>query len=126
MLGILAETHIHVGVGQMLGAVDLPVAREKITEYPYIPGSSLKGALREKIAMEVSKQQAKTFFGDSGNAAGIGVSDGRLLLLPIRTLSGHYRWVTSPLILERFLRALRLLGSNLHYLRLRCLRNKHG
>lgn len=42
----LAETFIHPGIGQNEGAIDLPVAREAATDYPYVPGSGLKGALR--------------------------------------------------------------------------------
>lgn len=45
ILGLLAETFIHSGIGHTEGAIDLPVAREAATDYPYIPGSSLKGAL---------------------------------------------------------------------------------
>lgn len=43
----LAETFVHPGAGQSDGAIDLPVAREKATDYPYLPGSGLKGALRD-------------------------------------------------------------------------------
>lgn len=111
MIGILAETSIHVGSGQMMGAIDLPVAREVPTQYPFIPGSSLKGSLREKVEQE-SEQKADDYFGTAGSAAGIGVSDGRLLLLPIRSLSGHFRWVTCPYLLERFARDAQLIGKD--------------
>ncbi|HFD16937.1 MAG TPA: type III-B CRISPR module RAMP protein Cmr4 [Rhodospirillales bacterium] len=47
ILGLLAETHIHPGAGQSEGAVDLPVAREKTTDYPFVPGSGVKGAMRD-------------------------------------------------------------------------------
>lgn len=109
ILGILEEITINVGAGQMIGAIDLPVAREVATQYPFIPGSSLKGSLREKIEQQ-SKQKADQYFGSAESAAGIGVSDGRLLLLPIRSLSDHYRWVTCPYLLERFARDLKLTG----------------
>jgi CRISPR-associated protein Cmr4 len=39
MLGLLAETPIHPGSGQDNGAIDLPVQRERTTDYPVIPGS---------------------------------------------------------------------------------------
>ena len=112
IIGILAETSIHVGAGQMIGAIDLPVAREVTTQYPFIPGSSLKGSLREKVE-QYSPEKAVQYFGSADSAAGIGVSDGRLLLLPIRSLSDHYRWVTCPYLLERFARDLQLTGRNL-------------
>ena len=49
MLGLLAETPIHPGAGRGMGVVDLPVAREAATDYPVIVGSSLKGALRDRV-----------------------------------------------------------------------------
>lgn len=110
ILGIFAETSIHVGAGQMIGVIDLPVAREVATQYPFIPGSSLKGSLREKVEHQ-SQEKANRYFGSAESAAGIGVSDGRLLLLPIRSLSEHYRWVTCPYLLERFARDLQLMGK---------------
>ncbi len=53
ILGMLAETSTHPGMGQMVGAVDLPVARERTTGYPMIPSTALKGALRDKRNQEL-------------------------------------------------------------------------
>jgi CRISPR-associated protein Cmr4 len=41
------ETSLHVGSGTNLGAFDLPVQREKYTNYPNAFGGGVKGALRE-------------------------------------------------------------------------------
>ncbi|RMD58772.1 type III-B CRISPR module RAMP protein Cmr4, partial [Candidatus Parcubacteria bacterium] len=41
-----ALSPLHAGTGQGVGAIDLPIAREKGTEIPIVPGSSLKGVLR--------------------------------------------------------------------------------
>lgn len=49
LFGMLAETSIHPGSGQDAGFVDLPVAREKATDFPVIVGSSLKGALKNAM-----------------------------------------------------------------------------
>lgn len=38
---------LHVGSGQGSGVIDLPIARERATALPLVPGSSLKGVLRE-------------------------------------------------------------------------------
>jgi len=49
---ILCETGLHVGgstEGFEIGGVDNPVIRDPLTEYPYIPGSSLKGKLRHLL-----------------------------------------------------------------------------
>ena len=40
-------TPLHVGAGQGLSHVDLPIVREVHTGFPFVPGSSIKGSLRE-------------------------------------------------------------------------------
>ena len=107
---LLAETSIHVGIGQSTGAFDLPVARERSTHYPVVPGSGVKGAFRV-WAVEQAGLGAKeeTLFGkaggdDDGSDTGAGdltCSDARLLLLPVRCLSDAYKWVTCPGLLRR-------------------------
>jgi CRISPR-associated protein Cmr4 len=111
LLGLLAETSIHPGASQSSGIVDLPVAREAATDYPVIPGSSLKGALlglarqREANGQErMGEQDRNRIFGKSDNAGALLVSDARLLLLPVRSLSSAYKWITCPHLLERFSR----------------------
>ena len=147
IVSMLAETFIHPGSGQNVGAIDLPVAREAATDYPYIAGSSLKGAFRDAYEQylkatlpdtpdvdtpdvdtpttsdsntsetstkgkEVEKQ-ANSVFGEQAQAGNIVVSDARLLLLPVRSLSGAYKWVTCVHLLERFLRDLRRSNSDI-------------
>jgi len=111
ILGMLAETFIHSGSGRTEGAIDLPVAREAATDFPYIPGSSLKGALRDYSRQYWSngdRDNIDRCFGDEGKekAGALLISDARLLLLPVRSLTGSYKWVTSRLILERLKRDL--------------------
>lgn len=46
---IILETGLHVGGGGDnldIGGLDKPVIRDPLTQYPYIPGSSIKGKLR--------------------------------------------------------------------------------
>src|SRR6185503_12686922 len=45
---IHAMSPLHPGTGQSVGAIDLPIARERPTGIPLIPGSSIKGALRAR------------------------------------------------------------------------------
>ncbi|MGB9887670.1 MAG: type III-B CRISPR module RAMP protein Cmr4 [Moorellales bacterium] len=106
IIGLVAETSIHVGSGQAAGAIDLPVAREKTTDYPVIPGSGLKGALRERAeeAWGLEDRRVLQVFGEPERAGDVSFSDARLLLLPVRSLQGHFRWVTCPYILERYRR----------------------
>lgn len=48
MLFLHAQTPLHPGSGTALDVVDLPVQRERHTQWPLIPGSSLKGILRDR------------------------------------------------------------------------------
>ena len=129
ILGLLAETSIHPGAGQDTGFVDLPVAREAATDYPVIVGSSLKGALRDlkyQVEYSVAKSQTNNdeqarktatsmteqVFGRQENAGNLLVSDARLVLLPVRSLTSHYKWVTCPHLLERLHRDLIRANGN--------------
>lgn len=116
LLGLLAETSVHPGTGRGMGVVDLPVAREAATDYPVLVGSSLKGALKDKAIHDESfGAQAEQRFGGPNQAGDLLISDGRLLLLPVRSLTKSYFWATCPHILERLRRdQLRAgLGTNL-------------
>jgi CRISPR-associated protein Cmr4 len=101
IVGMLAETFVHPGSGQNVGAIDLPVAREAATGYPFMAGSSLKGALRDAYE-KPGRDDAERIFGKQEHAGSLLVSDARLLLLPVRSLSSAYRWVTCTHLLERF------------------------
>lgn len=118
LVGLLSETSVHTGAESSSGVVDLPVAREATTDYPVLMGSGLKGAMRDFYAQNNGKEKAEVIFGKPDGAGGISVADGRLLLLPVRSLTGHYRWVTCPYILERFLRDLALAGFALPSLKI--------
>lgn len=54
MLYIYTETPLHAGTGSGLSNVDLPIQRERTTQYPMIQGSGIKGKLR--AAAEEDKQ----------------------------------------------------------------------
>src|SRR5438309_535349 len=47
LLFLHAQTGLHPGSGTALGTVDLPIQRERHTQWPVIPGSTLKGILRD-------------------------------------------------------------------------------
>jgi CRISPR-associated protein Cmr4 len=128
LYGLLAETFIHAGIGQAQGAIDLPVARESTTRYPYIAGSSVKGAARDafrrhwwvderrddKPFRAATRAEIIVFGPDtSGAAEGAGeliFSDMRLLFLPVRSLTGACRYVTCPELIYRFLADLARAG----------------
>lgn len=107
-----ALSPLHAGTGQGAGIIDLPIAREKATGLPYLPGSSVKGTLRARCTNPDDRYKV---FGpemdgrptDDNHASSAQFSDQRLLLLPIRSLAGTFAWVTSPYILRRFARDIK-------------------
>jgi CRISPR-associated protein Cmr4 len=54
LLGLHAQTPLHPGAGTALGAVDLPVQRERHTHWPNIAGSALKGILRDAARARIA------------------------------------------------------------------------
>lgn len=127
LIFLYAETPLHAGSGCALGAVDLPVQRERMTGLPMVQGSGVKGALRAELNGHAANQDRARWgrwdlalFGREppGNgetaeqgrakdkAGALSVLDARLLLLPVRTVWGGFAWVTSPMILQRLARDL--------------------
>lgn len=140
VLALHCETQVHVGVGQVAGAVDLPVAREAVTGYPVLPGSSLKGAMRDRMrwrkdsAYDASTNQDHekviSLFGGPrfedavdtstpsakvDRAGSLLIGDGRLLLLPVRSLSETFRWVICPALIARFIRDMDRVGRPVRF-----------
>src|SRR6266516_6501282 len=111
-----ALSPLHAGIGQGIGVIDLPIAREKATGLPFLPGSSLKGTLRGSC----DPDRRKALFGpevseiepESNYASSVQFSVQRLVLLPIRSLAGTFAWVTSPYILRRLVRDMEDIETN--------------
>jgi CRISPR-associated protein Cmr4 len=106
-----ALSALHAGTGQGAGVIDLPIAREKSTHLPVVPGSSLKGVLREELEGQIDPPEHRALFGPktenaSEHAGALAFGDARLLCLPVRSLAGTFAWVTCPLVLRRYLRDL--------------------
>ncbi|AAC06666.1 type III-B CRISPR module RAMP protein Cmr4 [Aquifex aeolicus] len=57
---IKAITPLHIGTGQGLTHIDLPIAREVHTGFPFIPGSAIKGCLREYHIKKVARNTELT------------------------------------------------------------------
>lgn len=106
LLGLLAESSIHAGAGQMAGVIDLPIQREAHTDWPVVFGSAVKGALRTLASEQKVPWLTAVFGPETGNASehagALLVGDARLLLLPVRSLTSHFKWVTCPALLKRF------------------------
>lgn len=114
---IHALSPLHAGTGQGTGVIDLPIAREKATGIPYLPGSSVKGTLRDSKL--IADDLKKRFFGPETNdadkhAGAAQFADAQLLLLPVRALRGTFAWVTSPYLLRRLARTAKDVQLELH------------
>lgn len=101
---------VHVGAGQGVGLVDLPIVRERITEWPVLPGSSLKGVKRDYFTRLYGEKDdfILAAFGNSGssdgNAGAFVISDGRILAFPVASRYGTFAYATCPLVIRRMLR----------------------
>jgi CRISPR-associated protein Cmr4 len=126
MLYLYTETSLHAGSGASIGGVDLPVQREKSTRYPMIQASGVKGALRHLAEMHwpvvKNKPATKTtptlpspaslvevMFGPAEESASeyagaLAFTDARILLFPVRSITGVFAWATCPMVIERFKR----------------------
>lgn len=138
LLVLMAETPVHAGGSESLGAVDLPIQREAATGLPVIWGQSLKGALRQvlrdagsdtasdtagpkpdEVAVFGSRppggdEDAETLAqqGDRSLKRGsVSVGDAQLLLFPVAALRECFAWLTSPLLLARLARKAALVGA---------------
>lgn len=118
LLFLHALSPLHAGTGQGVGAIDLPIAREKGTEIPIVPGSSLKGVLRDACAaLHKDDDTCTRVFGPDTehaheHAGAVVLTDLRLVALPVRSLAGVFAWVSSPFLLQRLTRDAQLAGQS--------------
>ena len=129
-------TPMHVGSGSDLGIVDMPIQREGHTNFPKIEGSGLKGSMREAFESDIQNvdkllktyisfgydgtnikslpSAVQTAFEDKKNqefAGALGFSDARILLFPIKSAKGIFAWATSPMVLDKFIKDLKISGN---------------
>lgn len=111
-----AISPVHAGSGASTSAVDLPIQRERHTNWPIIQSTGVKGALRDhyrKFAEGEQGESINVFFGsDSDNDKGkegykenlpsaVSASDAMLLAFPMRSNIAPFVWVTCPAVLKR-------------------------
>lgn len=68
---IVCDSGLHIGDstdGIDIGGSDSPIIRDPITEYPYIPGSSLKGKLRSLLELS-DKQSSDSVIKNGGKVS---------------------------------------------------------
>lgn len=128
-----AVSPIHAGSGASFAAVDLPIQRERHTNWPHVQASGVKGSMRahyRDFAKEKSlinllfgydkadKDYHIEYFKDDeqkqkveDNFAGaISFSDAKLLAFPIRSNIAPFVWVTCPAVLKRLNDDLSFVG----------------
>ena len=119
LIGLWAHASLHAGAGSSVDGVDLPIQREGHSAWPCVFGSSVKGALRAKAEDTLGKDNASIAFvfgpdsssnNTSEHAGALLVSDAKLLLLPVRSLTSHFKWVTCLPLLKRLVRDAQRLG----------------
>jgi CRISPR-associated protein Cmr4 len=115
VLGLYTETPLHCGAETGTGFVDMPVQRERHSGFPMIPGSTIKGVLRDDGEWGTDIDY---FFGSDekpktektaripGKPGAVSFGDAFLVAFPVRSSKFPFVWVTCPLILERTYRVL--------------------
>ena len=126
ILGLYAVTPCHAGSGASVGVVDLPIQRERHTNWPVIQASGMKGALRAHFDRfknsitarpEEDKKITELIFGsdsrDGDHAGSLSVGDAKILAFPMRSSNvAPFVWITCPAVLKRLSRDLALTGRN--------------
>lgn len=129
IMSLYAVSPVHAGSGTSMGVVDLPIQRERHTNWPHIQSSGVKGAMRhhfEKFKNNITTRDEhaqidqiteKIFgtdsYGESGTLPGaIAVSDAKLIAFPMRSSKSPFVWITCPAVLQRIKKDLTLTGKS--------------
>ena len=130
ILTFYAISPIHAGSGSMISAIDLPIQRERHTNWPHIQASSVKGALRDhyrNFSPQNDEKLINFIFGsdyENDNLPGnpeesipgcIAVTDTKLLAFPVRSNVAPFLWITCPLAIQRLNSDLEFTGSPVHF-----------
>ena len=115
MVFLYAETSFHPGSGDSIVGVDLPIQRERHTNYPKNQGGGVKGAIRN-LAREkgLPKAELDEIFGpeDASHQGAVSLMEARILLFPVKSLKGVFAWITCPFVIERFKRDIKRMNPN--------------
>lgn len=114
LFGLRTLSSLHCGIGQGMNDIDLPTARHAVSGHPLVPGSSLKGVLRDEFFTQeyAGRDELEALFGREGNefASAISVGDGNLVALPVRSYYGTHAYLASPYTLLGLKNMLLRLG----------------
>jgi len=129
IMSLYAISPVHAGAGSSMGVVDLPVQRERHTNWPHIQASGVKGSMRhhfEKFKSVLDQPEMKDqldqitekIFGsenyeNDGTLPGaVSVSDAKLLAFPMRSSKSPFVSITCPAVLKRLGNDLILIGKS--------------
>lgn len=108
-------TPLHAGTGSDIGIIDMPIQRERHTNFPKIESSGLKGSLRDYFeTTPKEKDEINLVFGPdndkNAHAAAFALTDAAVLFFPVKSAKGVYALITCPSVLKRFFefRAIKL------------------
>lgn len=125
-LFLYAETSVHAGSGESLGAIDLAIQRERYTGFPCVAAQGIKGPVRDWFErkynvpekpkpdeLNADQNRVLAAFGPgtsnaSDHAGAVAFTDARILLFPVRSMKGVFAWITCPFVLGRLRRDLAL------------------
>ena len=113
ILYLFTRTPLHVGAGASVGAIDQPIQRERHTGHPIIPGSSIKGVLRDAATQRSTDEvEIDDTFGPEDStskqsekitrAGNISFTEARVLAFPVRSAKGAFAYITCPFLLNHF------------------------
>lgn len=119
-LFLYAESSVHLGSGQSFAAIDLAIQRERFTDLPVGAATGVKGVVRDAMERRAGSkdEQVLAAFGPDTEAlidyaGALAFTDLRLLLFPVRSLTGVFAWATCRFALERLRRDLHSIGVTL-------------
>ena len=129
IMSLYAISPVHAGAGSSMGVVDLPVQRERHTNWPHIQASGVKGSMRHhfekfksvlgqpEMGNQLDQITKKIFgfenYGDDGTLPGaVSVSDAKLLAFPMRSSKSPFVCITCPAVLKRLGNDLILTGKS--------------
>lgn len=110
LIFLIPLTSLHLGhMASVSGVADLSIQRNKVTRYPIMRATSLKGALRHRYRLLLAEHKLsepalgeKEIFGTKEGAGSYSVLDAQIFLIPTPSLNGAYAYITSPILLARF------------------------
>lgn len=132
IITMYAISPCHAGSGTSIGTVDLPIQRERHTNWPLIASSGVKGAMRAQFfdklkssikndseKLQVEDLTEKVFGTDrdksneenGGYAGSVIVSDAKILAFPMRSNIAPFVWITCPSVLNRLSKDIVLAGK---------------